>query len=259
MKEFKNKIVLITGGGTGIGKDSARAFLKQGAKVVLNGRREKVLVETARELDPSGQNVAVVAGDIGNRETSARLVQTAVEKFEAGDLLVNNAGIFKPTRFLEHTEADYNSYVSIILGGTFYASQAAIPEMQKRGAGVIINIGSMWATQAIGATPSSAYSAAKAGVHALTRNLAIEFAKDNIRVNAIAPAVVETPVYNTFMSPEEVEQVLPTFNGFHPLGRNGQPTDITEAILYFASDRAGWTTGAILPVDGGVTAGQHAN
>jgi NAD(P)-dependent dehydrogenase (short-subunit alcohol dehydrogenase family) len=259
MKEFTNKVVLITGGGTGIGKDSARAFLQQGAKVVLNGRREKVLVETARELDPSGENVATVAGDIGIRETSTRLVQTAVEKFGGVDILINNAGIFKPTPFLEHTEADYNAYVNIILGGTFYTSQAAIPEMQKRGAGVIINIGSMWATQAIGATPSSAYSAAKAGVHALTHNLAIEFARDNIRVNAIAPAVVETPVYNTFMSPEEVAQVLPTFNGFHPLERNGQPRDITEAILYFASERAGWTTGAVLPVDGGVTAGQHVN
>lgn len=259
MKEFKNKVVLITGGGTGIGKDAARAFLRQGAKVVLNGRREKVLAETARELDPSGKNVATVAGDIGTKETSKRLVQTAVEKFGGVDILINNAGIFKPTPFLEHTEADYNSYVSIILGGTFYASQAVIPEMQKRGAGVIINIGSMWATQAIGATPSSAYSAAKAGVHALTHNLAIEFAKDNIRVNAIAPAVVETPVYNTFMSPEEVKKVLPTFNGFHPLGRNGQPKDITEAILYFASERASWITGAILPVDGGVTAGQHVN
>jgi len=259
MKEFSNKVVLITGGGTGMGKDFARAFLQQGAQVVLNGRREKVLVETARELDPSGKNVAVVAGDIGTRETSLRMVQTAVEKFGGVDILINNAGIFNPTPFLDHTEDDYNSYVNVILGGTFYASQAAIPEMQKRGAGVIINIGSMWATQAIGATPSSAYSAAKAGVHALTRNLAIEFARDNIRVNAIAPAVVETPVFNTFMSPEEVAQVLPTFNGFHPLGRNGQPKDITEAILYFASERSGWTTGAILPVDGGVTAGHLAN
>jgi NADP-dependent 3-hydroxy acid dehydrogenase YdfG len=134
MKEFKNKIVLITGGGTGIGRDSARAFLQQGAKVVLNGRRENVLAETAREIDPSGKNAATVVGDIGTRETSTRLVQTAVEKFGGVDILINNAGIFKPTPFLEHTEADYNSYINIILGGTFYASQAVIPEMQKRGA-----------------------------------------------------------------------------------------------------------------------------
>ena len=145
-----------------------------------------------------------------------------------------------------------------MLKGTFFGSQAAIPEMRKRGRGVIVNIGSMWAIQAIEATPSSAYSAAKAGIHALTRNLAIKFAKDNIRVNAVAPAIVETPVYETFMSPEEVRSVLPTFNTFHPLGRNGQPQDVVEAILYLASDRASWFTGVVLPVDGGVTAGRTA-
>ena len=181
-----------------------------------------------------------------------------MQRFGGVDILVNNAGIFKPTPFLEHTEEDYNEYVNIILGGTFHASQAAIPEMQKRGAGAIVNTGSMWASQAIGATPSSAYSAAKAGVHALTGNLAIEFAADHIRVNAVAPAVVETPVYNTFMSEDEVKEVLPTFNDFHPLGRNGQPQDVAAAILFLAGSQADWITGVVLPVDGGVIAGQHA-
>ena len=134
-----------------------------------------------------------------------------------------------------------------VLAGTFYASQAAIPEMQKRGGGAIVNVGSMWATQAISATPSSAYSAAKAGVHALTRNLAIEHATDHIRVNCVAPAVVETPVYNTFIPEEQVAEVLDGFNGFHPLGRNGQPQDISNAILFLSSDLAGWVTGALLP------------
>ena len=173
------------------------------------------------------------------------------------DILVNNAGIFKPTPFLEHTEEDYNACMNIILGGTFHASQAAIPEMRKRGGGAIVNTGSMWAIQAIGATPSSAYSAAKAGVHALTRNLAIEFAAYHIRVNAVAPAVVETPVYNTFLSNEEVKAVLPTFNNFHPLGRNGQTHDVTSAILFLSGAQADWITAVVLPVDGGVTAGQH--
>jgi len=108
-----------------------------------------------------------------------------------------------------------------------------------------------------GATPSSAYSAANAGVHALVRNLAIELAPDRIRINAVAPAVVETPVYSTFLSPEQVKEILPSFNAFHPLGRNGQPADVAEAILFFASEQASWITGTVLPVDGGVTAGRQ--
>jgi NAD(P)-dependent dehydrogenase (short-subunit alcohol dehydrogenase family) len=130
--------------------------------------------------------------------------------------------------------------------------------MRERGGGVIVNTGSMWAIQAIGATPSSAYSAAKAGVHALTRNLAIELADDRIRVNTVAPTVVETPVYETYQSAEWVRDVLPTFASFHPLGRNGQPADVVSAILFLASDEASWITGAILPVDGCVTAGRQA-
>jgi NAD(P)-dependent dehydrogenase (short-subunit alcohol dehydrogenase family) len=257
--EFENKVVVITGGGTGIGRETARAFLERGANVVLNGRREMKLQEAITELDTTGRHVAYLAGNIGKPETARQLIRTAVQRFGGVDILVNNAGIFKPMPFLDHTEEDYNAYVSIILGGTFHASQAAIPEMQKRGGGAIVNTGSMWASQAIGATPSSAYSAAKAGVHALTRNLAIEFAADHIRVNTVAPAVVETPVYNTFLNEDEVKDVLTGFNDFHPLGRNGQPRDVTAAILFLAGSQADWITGVVLPVDGGVAAGQHAH
>ncbi len=187
--KFANKVVVITGGGTGIGRETARAFLERGANVVLNGRRELKLQEAITDLDASGKHVAYLAGDIGNPKTARQLIRTAVQRFGGVDILVNNAGIFKPTPFLEHTEEDFSAYMNIILSGTFHTSQAAIPEMQKRGGGAIVNTGSMWADQAIGATPSSAYSAAKAGVHALTRNLSIEFAADHIRVNAVAPAV----------------------------------------------------------------------
>jgi NAD(P)-dependent dehydrogenase (short-subunit alcohol dehydrogenase family) len=115
----------------------------------------------------------------------------------------------------------------------------------------------MWGLLAIGATPSSGYSVAKAGVHALVKNLAIELAPDKIRVNAIAPAVIETPVYDTFLSPEQVKAVLPTFNAMHPLGRNGQAADAAEALLFLASDQASFITGVVLPVDGGVMAGRQ--
>ena len=129
--------------------------------------------------------------------------------------------------------------------------------MIKQGGGTIVQTGSIWALQAIGATPSAAYSAANAGVHQMVKNLAIELAPHNIRINAVAPAVVETPVYNTFMTEEQVKEVLPGFSSFHPLGRNGQPADIAEAILFLASGQASWITGTVLPVDGGVMAGRN--
>ncbi len=253
---FQGKVVLITGGGTGIGKAAAERFIALGAKLVINGRREDVLGKTAAQLDASGAKVRSVVGDIADPATAQRMVEAAKKHFGGVDVLINNAGIFKPLPFLQHTAADVNAYLDIILKGTFFASQAVIPALQQRGGGAIVNVGSMWATQAISLTPSSAYSAAKAGVHALTRNLAIEFAKDKIRVNSVAPAVVETPVYNTFLTPQQVAEVLPSFNAFHPLGRNGQPKDIVAAITFLASDEAAWITGALLPVDGGVTAGR---
>jgi len=251
---LNNKIIIITGGGTGIGADAAKAFLNAGAKVVINGRRENKLKELAEKLDPSSRNLAYIAGDIRHSETSHRLVETAVERFGGLDVLINNAGVFEPKPFLEHTENDLDSYLGL-LRGYFITSQAAIREMLKRGAGAVINIGSMWASHAIAATPCSGSSTAKGGVHALTRSLAIEFAPNKIRVNCIAPAVVETPLFDTLLTPEQ----LASFNSFHPIGRNGQVQDTTSALLFLADDeRSGWITGIILPLDGGVTAGRNA-
>lgn len=254
---FQGKVAIITGGSSGIGKATAQQLVKLGANVVINGRREQVLVDAGREIDPTGEHVLTVAGDIRNMETSTSIVEETVRKFGGVDILVISTGIFKPTPFLDHTEIDFYSYIDTILKGTFLIAQAVIPEMIKRGSGAIVSVGSMWASQAIGATPSSAYSAAMAGRHALTRNLAIEFAKDHIRVNTVAPAVVETPVYNSFVPQEQIRGVLDSFNAFHPLGRIGQPKDMVSAILFLASEEASWITGAILPVDGGVMAGKH--
>jgi NAD(P)-dependent dehydrogenase (short-subunit alcohol dehydrogenase family) len=250
---LENKVVLITGGGTGIGADAAAAFHAAGAKVVLNGRREAKLSQTAAKIDPIGESVAYVVGDIGESETSQRMTALAVERFGGVDILFNNAGVFETKPFLDHTEEDLNGYLNL-LRGYFLVSQSAIAEMRKRDGGAVINIGSMWADNAIAATPCSGSSTAKGGVHSLTRNLAIEFAPEGIRVNAIAPAVVETPLFDSLLTPEQ----LAAFNSFHPLGRNGQPKDITEAVLFLADDsRSGWITGIVLPVDGGVTAGRN--
>jgi NAD(P)-dependent dehydrogenase (short-subunit alcohol dehydrogenase family) len=252
---FSNKVAILTGAGSGIGKETARRLVEEGAKVAINGRNKAKLEAAAKEIDPNGKNIAILAGDIALPTTSRALVNLAVERFGRLDILVNNAGVFNPKPFLELTEQDYDWYLDTILKGKFFAAQAAAKAMSEHG-GAIVQTGSIWAIQAIGATPSAAYSAANAGVHAMVRNLAIELARYKIRVNAVAPAVVETPVYSTFMSPDRVAQVLPTFNQFHPLGRNGQSRDVADAILFLASDEASWITGTVLPVDGGVTAGR---
>lgn len=250
---LKDKVVIITGGGSGLGADAARGFHEAGAKVILNGRREDVLAKTALTIDPSGKNVVFVAGDVGRPETVQRLVRTAVSRFGGIDVLFNNAGVFAPTSFLEVTHRELDDYFNL-MRGYFILSQGVIPEMRKRGSGAIISIGSIWAMQGIGATPSTAPSMAKGGIHSFTRALAIEVAPDRIRVNVIAPAVVETPLFDPLLSPEQ----LASFNAFHPIGRNGRPKDITSAVLFLADEAlSGWITGVVLPVDGGVTAGRN--
>ena len=248
-----NKVVVITGAGTGIGADAARAFHEAGAFVVLNGRRPTLLDRTASRIDPAGRTVAVVPGDVGDRSTAGRLVEVAEQRFGGVDVLFNNAGVFAPRPFLETTPGELDGYLNLVRG-YYFVAQAVIPLMRRRGGGAIVNTGSMWAAHAVAATPCSASSTAKGGVHALTGNLAIEFAPDKIRVNAVAPAVVETPLFDPILSPEQ----LASFNAFHPLGRNGRPRDVTEAVLFLADDeRSGWITGVVLPIDGGVTAGRN--
>ncbi len=254
---FQDKIAIVTGGGSGIGKEIGRRFVAEGGSVVIAGRDPSKLTEAAGEIDPSGVRVSILPGDIADPETSTRLVEKAQNRFGGVDVLFNNAGVFRPKPFLDLTEDEYDWFLDTILKGKFFAAQAAAKAMKSRDGGAIVQTGSIWAIQAIGATPSSAYSAANAGVHALVRNLALELAGDNIRVNAVAPAVVETPVYETFLDPDQIARTLSGFNAFHPLGRNGQPADVAEAALFLASEKAAWITGVVLPVDGGVTAGRN--
>lgn len=257
MGTFDSKIAIVTGGGSGIGREVAKRFVERGGSAVLNGRDADKLQAAAAEIDPSGERVATHAADIADPATATALVDLAKNRFGGVDVLFNNAGVFRPKPFMELDEGEYDWFLDTILKGKFFMAQAAAKAMRERGGGAIVQTGSLWAIQAIGATPSAAYSAANAGVHAMVRNLAIELASERIRINAVAPAVVETPVYNTFMSDAEVAQTLPQFDAFHPLGRNGQPGDIADALLFLASDQASWITGQVLSVDGGVTAGRQ--
>ncbi|MBD9356176.1 SDR family NAD(P)-dependent oxidoreductase [Methylomonas albis] len=247
------KVVLITGGGTGMGADAARGFLDAGAKVVINGRREDKLAALASTLDPTSQNIAYVAGDIRKTETSAELIKMAILKFGGVDILINNAGVFAAKPFLLHTEEELDGYLQL-LRAYFITSQYAIKEMLERGSGTVINIGSMWANHAIAATPCCGAATWKGGVHAFTKNLAIEYAPHKIRVNCIATALVETPLFDELLTIEQLQ----SFNTFHPIGRNGQVKDTTAAILFLADEElSGWITGVVLPLDGGVTAGRN--
>jgi NAD(P)-dependent dehydrogenase (short-subunit alcohol dehydrogenase family) len=258
MPEFENKVAIVTGGGGGIGKAVAARFLEEGASVVLSSRRQEVLDAAKRELR-ADERVALVAGDVSSPAAAERVVEVALERFGDVDVLVNSTGIFRPVPFLEQTEEHLEEALDSILRPTFYTSQAAArPMVERGGGGAIVNVGSMWAIDAITASPTSAYSAAQAGRHALTKNLAIELAPHRVRVNTVALAFVETPSYERFMTPDQAREVLESVNGFHPLGRHGQPRDVVEAILFYASDRAGWITGTTMPIDGGVLAGRNA-
>jgi NAD(P)-dependent dehydrogenase (short-subunit alcohol dehydrogenase family) len=250
------RTILITGGGGGIGRAAAARFLEQGDVVVLSGTRRSVLESAQADLDPAGDHTLIVPGQITTRDDAQRLVARATARFGGIDVLVNSTGIFRPVPFLEQTEEHFEEALGSILRPTFWVSQAVVPSMRERGGGAIVNVGSMWAIDAIATTPTSAYSAAQAGRHALTKNLALELAADHIRVNTVALAFVDTPSYERFMTPEQAQDVLDSVNAFHPLGRHGRPDDVAGAIAFLAGDGARWITGTTLPVDGGVLAGR---
>jgi NAD(P)-dependent dehydrogenase (short-subunit alcohol dehydrogenase family) len=255
MQHVHPHYALIVGGSSGIGLATAKLLVERNIHTVIVGNSSEKLQSAKRDLSVLG-TVEILQVNLYKPDDILRVVSLARDHARHIKYLVNAAGYFNPKPFVDHTPDDYDKYLDLNRAH-YFISQAVAKNMAANGGGSIVHIGSMWAKQAIKATPSSAYSMAKAGLHALTQHMAMELADHHIRVNAVSPAVVKTPIYQAFIEPSKIDETLAGFNSFHPIGRIGTVEDVARTVHFLLSDDAAWVTGAIWDIDGGVMAGRN--
>jgi NAD(P)-dependent dehydrogenase (short-subunit alcohol dehydrogenase family) len=248
MSTFRGKVALVTGGTSGIGRATAVAFAKAGAQVVVSGRREKEGLAVVEEITKAGGTAHFVKADVAKEADVKRLVEETVAKFGRLDVAFNNAGVEWAGPIPEATEADYRRVFDINVWGVLVAMKYEIPAMLKTGGGAVVNTSSIAGHVGMGGV--SVYVASKFAVEGLTKTAALEFAKQGVRVNAVAPAAIVTDMIDRFVGGETSDQGK-GLAAMHPVGRMGRSEEVAAAVLYLASDDAKFTTGVSLPVDGG--------
>jgi len=247
------KSAVITGGGTGIGQAIALAFAREGAQVVVAGRRKEKLDETLHLLQQAGCSALALECDVTKAAETQRVVKSAEDAFGKVNVLVNNAGALSVSTVENITEEDWDRVMATNVKGPFLMSRAALPAMRRAGGGSIINVGSVLGIVAI--RDRAAYCASKGGVSMLTKAMALDHAQDNIRVNCVCPSIVESDMTrNLFAETEIGRQARESRLASIPLGRFGKPADIAGLTVFLASEESSWMTGTVIPVDGGVTA-----